>query len=159
VTILTTVLTGLLWLTCLLIIVLVLLQTGKGGSLAGVFGGGGGADSLLGTRATSFLVKATVVLCVVFLVLCLTLNRLRVPDRSRYATPPASSPEDKPPEEPDGVTEQVDIPAEGQGGTDRGEAEEAGDAAGTEGKAERGDDEAAGREEGSDDEAGAGPGE
>jgi preprotein translocase subunit SecG len=159
VTILTTVLTGLLWLTCLLIIVLVLLQTGKGGSLAGVFGGGGGAESLLGTRATSFLVKATVVLCLLFLVLCLTLNRLRVPDRGRYAAPAASEAGEKPAEKPEGVTEEVDVPAEGEGGAEPGDPGEAGDDADAADGAEGGDEEAAGREEGNDDEAGAGAGE
>lgn len=74
--ILSTVLTGLLWFICVLIIVVVLLQTGKGGSMAGIFGGGAGPESLLGTRTTNFLVKVTVVLCLMFLVICLTLGVL-----------------------------------------------------------------------------------
>jgi preprotein translocase subunit SecG len=112
VTILTTILTGVLWLTCVLIVILVLLQTGKGGSLAGVFGGGGGADSLLGTRATSFLVKATVVLSVLFLVLCLLLNWLGATGRNpqRYQDVPGS-PEDAPAEDGAGVTAEAPVPA------------------------------------------------
>ncbi len=86
-----TVLTGLLWLTCALIVALVLLQTGKGGGMAGLFGGGAGPESLLGTRATSFLVKVTAVLGVIFLVLCLALNSMskRALSTSKYQTIPA----------------------------------------------------------------------
>lgn len=88
----TMVLTGLLWLTCALIVALVLLQTGKGGGMAGLLGGGAGPESLLGTRATSFLVKVTAVLGVIFLVLCLALNNMskRALSTSRYQTVPGS---------------------------------------------------------------------
>lgn len=89
-TLLTGILTGLLWLCCILIVGVVLLQTGKSGGLGGVFGGGAGPDSLLGTRAMSFLVKVTVILCVTFLVLVLVLNRMSRQELSRekYETPP-----------------------------------------------------------------------
>ncbi len=85
-TILSTVLTVLLWVVCTLIVAMVLLQTGKGGGMAGVFGGGAGPESLLGTRAASFLVKVTVVLCLIFLTICLTLGRFgrRSLGRSKY---------------------------------------------------------------------------
>ncbi len=81
--------TVLLWIVCVLIIAVVLLQTGKGGGMAGVFGGGAGPESLLGTRATSFLVKVTVVLCLLFLTICLTMGRMgkRSYNRSKYETP------------------------------------------------------------------------
>ena len=87
--VLTMILTGLLWLVCVLIVAVVLLQTGKGGGMAGVFGGGAGPESLLGTRAASFLVKVTVVLCLLFLVICLTMGRFgkRALNRSKYETP------------------------------------------------------------------------
>ena len=101
-TILTTVLTVLLWLVCVLIISVVLLQTGKGGGMAGVFGGGAGPESLLGTRAGSFLVRVTVVLCLVFLAICLTMGRLgrRALSRSKYETPASEAVE-----EPDATPE------------------------------------------------------
>ncbi len=95
-TMLSTVLTVLLWLSCILIVTVVLLQTGKGGGMAGVFGGGAGPESLLGTRAASFLVKVTVVLCLIFLTICLTLGRLgkRAVSRSKYETPASEAGED-----------------------------------------------------------------
>jgi preprotein translocase subunit SecG len=151
-----------------LIVVLVLLQTGKGGSLAGVFGGGGGADSILGTRTTSFLVKATVVLSVIFLLLCLTLNRLGASARSRarYAPAPGAAEQAPPAEgEAQGVVEDAQVPAAGEGGDDEvagedaaGEPEGVGppEPGGEGGEAPAGDGEAAGGPEGDDGERGAG---
>jgi len=44
----------------LVLIVVVLLQSGKGGGLAGAFGGGGGSQAIFGGRgAATFLSKAT----------------------------------------------------------------------------------------------------
>lgn len=57
---------------CLLLIGAVLLQSGKGGGLAGSIGGGMASSSVLGGRtATTFLTKATTVLATVFMVSCL----------------------------------------------------------------------------------------
>ena len=57
---------------CLLLIITVLLQAGKGGGLAGALGGGLGSSSVLGGRtATTFLTKTTAVLAGTFMVLCL----------------------------------------------------------------------------------------
>jgi preprotein translocase subunit SecG len=59
-------------LVCLLLVGAVLLQSGKGGGLAGAIGGGMGASSVLGGRtATTFLSKATTILATVFMVSCL----------------------------------------------------------------------------------------
>lgn len=59
-------------LVCMLLIGAVLLQSGKGGGLAGSIGGGMGSSSVLGGRtATTFLSKATTVLATVFMVSCL----------------------------------------------------------------------------------------
>ncbi len=56
------------------LIVTVLLQSGKGGGLAGAFGGGGGAGAVFGGQtAATMLTKATRYLAVVFMVTCLTL--------------------------------------------------------------------------------------
>lgn len=61
-------------LVALALIGLVLLQDPKGGS-AGVFGGGGGGQSLFGaTGATSFIVKATRLVAVLFGLCILGLN-------------------------------------------------------------------------------------
>ena len=56
------------------LIVTVLLQSGKGGGLAGAFGGGGGAGAVFGGQtAATFLTKATRYLAVVFMLTSLTL--------------------------------------------------------------------------------------
>ena len=53
-----------------ILILLVLIQTTKGGGLAGAFGMGGDT-SVLGTRAGTFLGKVTAVVATVFLLLAL----------------------------------------------------------------------------------------
>ena len=59
-------------LICALLVVAVLMQSGKGGGLAGSIGGGLGASSVLGGRtATTFLTKTTTGLATAFLVSCL----------------------------------------------------------------------------------------
>lgn len=55
----------------LILIAVILLQAGRGGGLADMFGGG--SSSILGTRASTFLTKATTVCAVVFLLTSLTL--------------------------------------------------------------------------------------
>ena len=57
---------------CLFLIGAVLLQSGKGGGMAGAIGGGMASSSVLGGRtATTFLTKATSILATVFFVSCL----------------------------------------------------------------------------------------
>ena len=59
-------------LICIVLIVAVLMQSGKGGGLAGSIGGGLGASSVLGGRtATTFLTKTTTGLATAFLLSCL----------------------------------------------------------------------------------------
>jgi preprotein translocase subunit SecG len=60
----------LLFLTSLFMIVLVLIQRGKGGGLAGAFGGMGG-QSAFGTKAGDLFTKITIGVAVVWIVLCL----------------------------------------------------------------------------------------
>lgn|GEM_PF-1011526 len=50
----------------LLLVIAILLQSGRGGGLAGALGGIGGAESALGVRAASQIEKATGVLAVIF---------------------------------------------------------------------------------------------
>lgn len=60
---------------CFLLVVAVLLQSGKGGGLASSIGGGLSSTSVLGGRAASdFLTKATSVLATAFMVSCLLLS-------------------------------------------------------------------------------------
>ncbi len=64
-------------LVCFSLILVVLLQSGKGGGLAGAFGGGGGSQALFGGRgAATFLSKATTILGSLFMITSLTLALL-----------------------------------------------------------------------------------
>jgi preprotein translocase subunit SecG len=62
-----------------LLIIVVLLQSGKGEGLAGAFGGGGGSGAVFGGRGTAnFLTRTTTVLAIAFMVNCLILTMLSV---------------------------------------------------------------------------------
>lgn len=63
-------------LICILLVLSILVQSGKGGSLAGAFGGGGGAaGAVLGTRgAATMLGRITTYTAILFLVSCLGLS-------------------------------------------------------------------------------------
>ena len=61
-------------LICIALVLTVLLQSGKGGGLAGAFGAGGTAQTLFGGRgAATFLSKATSWLAVAFMVMSILL--------------------------------------------------------------------------------------
>ncbi len=61
-------------LTSIVLVVVVLLQSGTGGGLASAFGGAGGTDAVLGGRGTAtFLSKFTTVLGTIFFVTSLFL--------------------------------------------------------------------------------------
>ena len=57
---------------CILLVIVVLMQSAKGEGLAGAFGGGGGLSGAVfgGRGAATFLSKATTVLAIVFFVNC-----------------------------------------------------------------------------------------
>jgi preprotein translocase subunit SecG len=61
---------------CFFLIAVILLQAGKGQGLAGAAFGGGGVDSLLGTKGADFLTKVTTVVAISFMVTCLGLSML-----------------------------------------------------------------------------------
>ena len=69
-------LTGLHMLVCLVLILVVLLQTGKRADLAGAFGGGGSQTAFGARGAATFLSKATTISAVVFMLTSLTLAML-----------------------------------------------------------------------------------
>ncbi len=84
-----------------LLIVAVLLQSGKGGGLAGTFGGSGVTGGVFGGRgAAPFLTKATTVFAVLFMLTAITLNFVRpggsapgsVIERVAPSAPAGSSP-------------------------------------------------------------------
>ena len=60
-------------LVCLALTGVILLQSGRGGGLAGVFGGGGMGTVFGGRGAATFLSKVTTVLATIFLILSLVL--------------------------------------------------------------------------------------
>jgi len=57
---------------CILLVIVILMQSSKGEGLAGAFGGGGGLSGAVfgGRGAATFLSKATTVLAIVFFVNC-----------------------------------------------------------------------------------------
>jgi preprotein translocase subunit SecG len=58
---------------CLALIMIVLLQTGKGADMGASFGGGGSQTLFGSSGASTFLSKATTVAAVVFMLTCFTL--------------------------------------------------------------------------------------
>ncbi len=64
-------------LTCVLLVMVILMQASKGGGLASSFGGMSSSGGILGARgATSFLQKATIGLAITFGVICLIISVL-----------------------------------------------------------------------------------
>jgi preprotein translocase subunit SecG len=79
---------------CLVLIVVILLQAGRGQGLTGS-SFGGNVQSLLGTKASSFLTKATSVCAILFLFTCIGLNVLEVQkSRSLFKSPKSQVPLD-----------------------------------------------------------------
>ena len=66
--------TGIHILACVALMVTILLQSGKGGGLAGAFGGGSSQTLFGGRGAASFLSRASTVLAIIFFVTSLTLG-------------------------------------------------------------------------------------
>jgi preprotein translocase subunit SecG len=64
-----------LLLTALFLIVLVLIQRGKGGGLAGAFGGMGG-QSAFGTKAGDMFTKITIGVAAFWIILCITMVKV-----------------------------------------------------------------------------------
>lgn len=55
---------------CILLVICILLQAGKGGGLTESFSA---AESMFGTQTNTFMVRVTTVLCAIFLITSLTL--------------------------------------------------------------------------------------
>ncbi len=122
---------------CLALVVVVLLQAGKGGGLAAGFGGAGTGMEMMGSRQTAtFLHNATKWLGGAFLVICFAISILTVRGSAprslieRQAAPPPETQETTTPTDLQGAlgggaenpagggerapTEQAPAPAEGQ---------------------------------------------
>jgi preprotein translocase subunit SecG len=79
---------------CLVLIIVILLQAGRGQGLTGA-SFGGNVQSLFGTKASSFLTKATSVCAILFLFTCIGLNIMEVQkSRSLFKTPDSQMPLD-----------------------------------------------------------------
>ncbi len=64
------------FIVCIALIAIVLLQAGKGGGMAGIFGGGGSDQIFSAPSGMAFIKKVTVVCAVVFMLTSLTLTML-----------------------------------------------------------------------------------
>jgi len=63
---------------CVALTIVILLQSSKGGGLAGAFGGGGGMGAVFGGRgAATFLSRVTTGLAIAFLLVALSLSLLK----------------------------------------------------------------------------------
>ncbi|MBO7431837.1 MAG: preprotein translocase subunit SecG [Elusimicrobia bacterium] len=62
------------FIVCVALIVIVLLQAGKGGGMAGLFGGGGSDQIFSAPSGMAFIKKVTVACAIVFAVTSLTLT-------------------------------------------------------------------------------------
>jgi preprotein translocase subunit SecG len=76
---------------CLVLIMVILIQKGRGGGLSGAFGGGM-ASGLLGSKTGDFLTWVTIGLVVVFLGLAVLMAKFFRPSVSEYGVePPAAT--------------------------------------------------------------------
>ena len=94
-------------LTTLSLIGLILIQRGKGGGLAGAFGGGG-VEQAFGTRAATLAQKATAVLGAIYLILSIALGIRLAPGA---AAMPAPEPAEETTSEPAAPTPPKPAPA------------------------------------------------
>lgn len=91
---------------CIVLILMVLIQKGRGGGLSGAFGGGM-ASGLLGSKTGDFLTWVTIGLAVVFLSMAVLMARYYRPTVSEFgvqAPPPVEqrAPAQPPAPQPDG---------------------------------------------------------
>jgi len=77
---------------CLILILVVLLQSGKGADLAGAFGGGG-SQTAFGARGTAtFLTKLTTGAAIVFMLTSLSLSLMKSKDKGSSIMQGATAP-------------------------------------------------------------------
>ncbi|MBL7085000.1 MAG: preprotein translocase subunit SecG [Candidatus Omnitrophica bacterium] len=60
---------------CLILITVILLQSGRGGGLSGLFGAGS-SQTIFGARASTFLTRLTTAAAIAFLLTCISLTIL-----------------------------------------------------------------------------------
>ncbi len=99
-------------LACLFLIVVVLLQTGKGADMGAVFGGG--SQTLFGSSgAGNFLTKLTTATAITFMLtsLLLTIHASRAPSSDLLNRLPAAEAPAAPPSEPEASAPTAQVPA------------------------------------------------
>ena len=77
--------------TCVLLILVILLQKGRGGGLAGAFGGAGGY-SAFGAKTGDVFTWITIGLTAMFVILAVLGNKAFVPAPTALTPPPVASP-------------------------------------------------------------------
>ena len=100
-------------LACLVLIMVILLQAGKGGGISETFGGSGGLQQMLGTKASSFLTKATAACAILFLATSMTLALVNTERTQSIVEKEISKEEKKAPAAPAGKPEtkpQANLP-------------------------------------------------
>ena len=104
--------TAVLWLfVAICLILLILVQKGRGGGLSGAFGGAGGAGSLLGTKTGDFLTWVTISLVVLFLLLAIVLVKFYRPASSEdLSQTPQTAAQQQAPDAPEVSVEQLQVP-------------------------------------------------
>ncbi len=60
-------------LVCVFLVMSILFQAGKGAGLSNIFGGGGGAESIFGTKTNIFLTRVTTLCATIFILTCIGL--------------------------------------------------------------------------------------
>jgi preprotein translocase subunit SecG len=131
---------------CVVLIMVVLLQSGKAADLAGAFGGGGSQTALGSRGAATFLTKATSTCAILFMLTSLGLALIGSKrDTSVLETLPAevSSPAALPPSGGAGAGAGGAMAPPGDDAADAGAEAAAADGAGVEAPAEDGTDDAA----------------
>lgn len=104
-----TLMMGLMFLTAVILILLVLVQRGKGGGLAGALGGMGG-QSAFGTKAGDMFTKITIGVASFWIVLCMiAVGTMGKPKTSKVALPGATAGATA------GDNAAGDVPASGEG--------------------------------------------
>jgi len=100
-------------LTAVILILLVLIQKGRGGGLAGAFGGPGG-HSAFGTKTADIFIKATAVLGAIFFLLSMATAWIMRPEEPETAPepPPVEAPADAGPDAADAPAASDETDAE-----------------------------------------------
>ncbi|UCD50916.1 MAG: preprotein translocase subunit SecG [Phycisphaerales bacterium] len=109
-------------LVSIVLILVILLQKGRGGGLTAAFGGGMGGG-LLGSKTGDFLTWVTIVLVAVFLGLAILMGRFYRPSVGEYGADEAVATQ---PEATEGATPATDAPVLPADVTDQGDANSTG---------------------------------